>query len=63
MDREERQVNAVLWAHLRDDELRQINGRIVAAIPVARLQQIMPMMEASLNRAEREAIAAARRAA
>jgi hypothetical protein len=63
MDREERQVNAVLWAHLRDDELRQINGRIIAAIPVARLQQIMPMMDASLNRAEREAIAAARRAA
>jgi len=63
MDREERQVNALLWAHLRDDELLQINRRIIAAIPLARLQQLMPMMDASLNRAERQAIAAARQTA
>ena len=63
MDREEREVNALLWAHLRDDEILQINRRIIAAIPLARLQQIMPMMDASLNHGEREALAAARQAA
>jgi hypothetical protein len=62
MEREERQVNAVLWAHLRDDEIAQINRRIVAAIPIARLQQMLPLMESSLNRQEREALAAARAA-
>jgi hypothetical protein len=62
MDREEREVNAVLWAHLRDDDLQQINLRIVKAIDPARLQELMPLMLASVNRPEREAMTAARAA-
>jgi hemerythrin-like domain-containing protein len=62
MDREEREVNAVLWANLGDDELRQINLRIVKAIEPARLQELMPLIAASLSRPEREAMAAPRAA-
>lgn len=33
MDVEEREHNAVLWAHHRDDELQALDGRIVASLP------------------------------
>ena len=62
MDREEREMNAVLWAHLGDDELGQLSKRIVSAIPPARMQQWGSLVEPSLNGTERR-IAAARRAA
>jgi hypothetical protein len=62
MDREEREVNAVLWANLGDQDLLQINRRIVSGIAPERLRQVFPVMEASLNRPERELLAAARAA-
>lgn len=38
MDREEREVNAVFWAHLDDRDLGALTRRIVASIPPARLR-------------------------
>ena len=37
MDREEREVNAVFWAHLDDRDLGALTRRIVVSIPPARL--------------------------
>lgn len=37
MDREEREVNAVLWAHLDDRDIGALSRRIVVSIPPARL--------------------------
>lgn len=37
MDREEREVNAVFWAHLQDSALAAVSRRIVVDIPPARL--------------------------
>jgi hypothetical protein len=62
MDREERDLNAVLWAHLRDDELAQLGRRIVSVIPPARMQEWGALIDPSLNDTERR-IAAAQRAA
>jgi hemerythrin-like domain-containing protein len=63
MDREEREVNALLWANLGDREIAQISQRIVAAIPPDRLRHLGAIIDASLSRPEREQAAAARRAA
>ncbi len=62
MDREERELNALLWTHLRDDEIAQLSKRILAAIAPARMQQWGALVDPALNRPERE-LAAARRAA
>ena len=62
MDREEREVNALLWTSLHDDELAQISKRIVAAISPSRMQAWGALIDPSLNGTERR-IAAARRAA
>jgi hypothetical protein len=37
VDREEREVNAVFWAHLDDRDLAALSRRIVVNIPPARL--------------------------
>ena len=37
MDREEREVNAVFWAHLEDRDIGALGRRIVVSIPPARL--------------------------
>jgi hypothetical protein len=37
MDREEREVNAVFWAHLPDRDIGAMSRRIVVSIPPARL--------------------------
>ena len=51
MDREEREVNAVFWAHLDDRDLGALTRRIVVSIPPARLihwqqQVLMPAWSA-----------------
>ena len=40
MDREERELNALLWAHLARRRDRALSKRIVVSIPPARLLQV-----------------------
>jgi hypothetical protein len=54
MDKEEREVNAILWAHLADTDLLAINGRIVADIEPARLREFGAVLAQALNRRELE---------
>jgi hypothetical protein len=57
MDREEREENAVLWAHLRDEDLAQISRRIVAGIDPARMREWGALLEPALSRPERTRMA------
>ena len=59
MDREEREANAALWAHLPDAELLQIRARITAEIAPARLAEWYQLTGAVLNRRERDALGGA----
>ena len=56
MDREEREVMAVLWAGLTDAEIGAISGRIVADIPQPRLAELMALILPALSAPEREAM-------
>jgi hypothetical protein len=53
MAREEGQANRVLWAHFSDPELKEIEQRIVGAIPPARMAAWMELMLPAMNLAER----------
>lgn len=63
MDREEVQANRVLWAHLDDDALRALEGRIVGSIPGPRMQQWMELMLPAAHLSERAEMLAGMRAA
>ena len=54
MDKEEREVNAVLWAHLADSDLLAISGRIVADVGPARMREFGAVLSGALNRRELE---------
>jgi len=56
MDREEREVMAVLWAGMTDAEIGAISGRIIADIPPARMAELMALILPALSRPEREAM-------
>jgi hypothetical protein len=56
MDFEERQVMACLQARFTDDELMALSGRIVGAIPPARMAVWGQLIGPSLNRPEREGL-------
>lgn len=56
MDVEERDNNAVLWAHYTDEELHAIEAQILAAVPPASMAAAMRWMMPSLNHAERVAM-------
>ncbi|HEY8926927.1 MAG TPA: hemerythrin domain-containing protein [Polyangia bacterium] len=56
MDREEREVMAVMWAGLTDAELGAISGRIVADIPPARMSEMMALILPALSGPERDAM-------
>jgi len=56
MDREEREVTAVLWAGMTDAEIGAISGRIVAEIAPARMAEFMELILPALSRPEREAM-------
>lgn len=58
MDLEERQVLAVLWAGLTDEEIAALTGRIAASIPPPRAEEWGALLGPSLNSPERAAIAA-----
>jgi hypothetical protein len=53
MGREEREVNAVLWAHLDDAAIGAITARIIADIGPARMAEMVPLMLPALNPSER----------
>lgn len=57
MGREEREVNAVLWAHLDDAAIGGITARIIADIGPARMAEMVPMMIPALNPTERAKMA------
>jgi hypothetical protein len=57
MGREEREVNAVLWAHLDDAAIGGINARIIADIGPARMAQMVPLIIPALNPTERAKMA------
>jgi hypothetical protein len=53
MGREEREVNAVLWAHLDDAAIAGITARIIADIGPARMAEMVPIILPALNPSER----------
>jgi hypothetical protein len=59
MDREEREVNALLWAHLSDSEIGALRGAILADISAPRAQEWRDLVGPAVSRAEREAMARA----
>lgn len=59
LDREEREVNALFWAHLTDAELNDMRQAILADIPAARAAEWYALMGPAINRVEREAMARA----
>ena len=60
MDREEREVNAVFWAHLDDRDIGALSRRIVVSIPPARLLHWQQYVLAPAWSAREIAAAAAR---
>jgi hypothetical protein len=63
MGREEREVNAVLWARFDDAAISDISARIVADIPPARMAQYAVIIVPALNPSELGKMEASRRAA
>lgn len=59
MAREEREVNAALWASYDDDELRAIHGQIIAAVPPEQRQTWQTLLFAAISAPERRALEAA----
>lgn len=57
MDLEERQVLALMWAHLTDQEIGALSGRIAASIPPLRAQEWSALLGPSLNGPERAVMA------
>ncbi|HVX93907.1 MAG TPA: hemerythrin domain-containing protein [Polyangia bacterium] len=53
MGREEREVNAVLWAHLDDAAIAAITARIIADIGPTRMAEMVPIILPALNPTER----------
>jgi hypothetical protein len=60
LEREEREVLAVFWAHLDDAALAALNARIVADIDPARMAEWGALIGPAINRAEREKMDASR---
>jgi hypothetical protein len=60
MDREEREVLAVFWAHLDDAALAAMNAQIIADVGPARMAEWAPLIGAAVNRTERERMEAGR---
>lgn len=58
MEREESEVNRMLWAHFSDAQLGAIHGRIIASIEPARLGEWMEIILPELNATERAAMLA-----
>ncbi len=58
MRREETEVNRLLWAHRTDAELVELHGRVVAAIPPARMQEWFALLLPAVNGPERRALEA-----
>lgn len=58
LEREECQVNRLLWAHLRDEDLRVLEGRILASIPPARSAEWLAVLLPAVSRPECAAILA-----
>jgi hypothetical protein len=56
MKREEVEVNRLLWAHCTDAELLELHGRIVAAIPPARMEEWFALLLPAVNALERRAL-------
>jgi len=52
MDREETEAMPVLWAHLTEDELDAMDGRIRAAVPPERMPVMMRLMLPAMSTAE-----------
>lgn len=59
MEREEREVNALFWAHLTDAELAAMRQAVLADIPPARAEEWRVLVGPAINRVEREAMARA----
>ncbi|HVT07772.1 MAG TPA: hypothetical protein VHO67_09945 [Polyangia bacterium] len=57
MDLEERQVLAVMWARLTDQEIGALSGRIAASIPPPRAKEWSALVGPSLNGPERALMA------
>jgi hypothetical protein len=53
LDREETLANRALWAHRTDEQLQEMEGRIVGPIPPERLAEWLEVMLPVMNRAER----------
>jgi hypothetical protein len=58
MDREERELNALLWARLTDAEIMAIGARITSSISPQRMRTWGELMLPALNGPEREAMLA-----
>jgi hypothetical protein len=58
LDREEREANAVLWAHLPDELLTQVRGQITAQVGQPRLAEWYELLQPVLTGPERAALAA-----
>lgn len=58
MEREECEVNRMLWAHRSDAELGALHARILAAIEPARLNEWLELILPELNPSERAALLA-----
>jgi len=58
MDREERELNAVLWARLTDAEIMAISNRITTSISPERMRVWGELLLPALNGPEREAMIA-----
>lgn len=56
LDREETEANRVLWAHKSDDELRAMEGRILASIPAPRLADWIALILPAASVSERGAV-------
>jgi len=62
MDREETEAMPVLWAHLTEDELDAMDGRIRAAVPPAQMPVMMRLMLPAMSTAESAKLLASARA-
>ena len=58
MEREEGETNKRLWAHFGDEQLLEMQGRIIGSIEPARLGQWMELILPELNAPERAALLA-----
>jgi hemerythrin-like domain-containing protein len=62
MDREETEAMPVLWAHLTEEELDAMDGRIRASLPPERMPVMMRLMLPAMSTAESAKLLAAARA-